>query len=121
MRLLKRNTRIIYYKLLVDKQPIKDEYENETGEYELIYSQNPVAVRMSVSAARGESYTRQFGDMESYDKVMITDDTDCPIDESSILWIDNLDTSQPHDYIVRKVAKGLNSIMYAVRKVNVSA
>ena len=53
--------------------------------------------------------------------MMITDDMDCPIDERSILWIDSLDTSQPHDYIVRKVAKGLNSIMYAVRKVNVSA
>ena len=53
--------------------------------------------------------------------IMITDDMDCPIEESSILWIDNLDTEKPHDYIVRKVAKGLNSIMYAVRKVNISA
>lgn len=120
MRTLERNKQVIYYALYEDKKPVLDEYGNETGEYEILYS-SPTALRINVSAAAGESYTRQFGDMESYDKIMITDDMDCPIEESSILWIDNLDTEEPHDYIVRKVAKGLNSIMYAVRKVNISA
>lgn len=120
MRTLERNKQTIYYALYEDKKPLLDEYDNETGEYEILYS-SPTALRINVSAAAGESYTRQFGDTESYDKIMITDDMDCPIEESSILWIDNLDTEEPHDYIVRKVAKGLNSIMYAVRKVNISA
>ena len=58
-----------------------------------------------------------------------------PIDEYSILWIDtmpelNADGSlavdsegkvkTPHDYIVKKVAKSLNSVSYAVSKVSVS-
>jgi len=40
----------------------------------------------------------------------------CPIDESSILWIDDLDTTKAHDYVVTKVAPSLNVIQYAVRK-----
>jgi len=53
-------------------------------------------------------------------QTLITGDMDCPIDESSILWIDDLDTTKAHDYVVTKVAPSLNVIQYAVRKVNVS-
>ncbi len=65
--------------------------------------------------------TRQFGDTENYDKVLMTDDLNVPITETSILWIDALDTTKPHDYIVKKVAKSLNSVSIAVSKVSVSA
>ena len=44
---------------------------------------------------------------------------DCPIDEHTILWVDTLDTEKPHDYEVVSVARGLNSISYAIRKVSV--
>lgn len=119
MRLLKRNKQRIYYALYRDKEPIRDEYGNETGEYKLIYSE-PVSLEVSVSAARGESATAQFGTLEDYDRVIITDDTNCPIDEYSILWVDNLDITQKHDYIVKRVAKSLNFISYAVKKVKVN-
>jgi len=120
MRSLERNKQTIYYALYEDKTPIKDEYENETGEYEILYS-SPTPLRINVSAARGENSTRAFGETENYDKVLVTDDLSVPISETSILWIDSLDTEQPHDYIVVRVAKSLNSISFAVRKVNVSA
>jgi len=78
-----------------------------------------VLLKINVSAARGEYSTRQFGEMENYEKILVTDDTNLPISETSILWIDSLDTTKPHDYIVKKVAKSLNSVSYAVSKVSV--
>lgn len=120
LRTLERNKQIIYYALYEGKEPVLDEYGNETGEYEILYS-FPTALRINVSAARGEYSTRQFGDTEKYDKVLMTDDLNVPITETSILWIDSLDTTKPHDYIVKKVAKSLNSVSIAVSKVSVSA
>ncbi len=125
MRTLLRNKQTIYYALYEDKIPIEDEYGNETGEYEILYSP-PTALRINVSAARGENSTRAFGETENYDKVLVTDDLSVPISETSILWIDTMpvieddETETPHDYIVVRVAKSLNSISFAVRKVNVS-
>jgi hypothetical protein len=39
--------------------------------------------------------------------------------ENSILWIDDLE-AESYDYIVKKVARSLNSVSYAVSKVSVS-
>ena len=120
LRTLERNKQVIYYALYEDKEPVLDENGNETGEYEILYS-SPTALRINVSAARGESSTRPFGNTENYDKVLMTDDLSIPITETSILWIDSLDTEKPHDYIVKKIAKSLNSVSIAVSKVSVSA
>lgn len=58
-----------------------------------------------------------------------------PIDEYTVLWVDTVPTVDedgvlavnengeiltPHDYIVKKVAKSLNSVSIAISKVNVS-
>ncbi len=120
MRTLERNKQVIYYALFDGKEPVIDEYGNQTGEYEILYTP-PTLLKINVSAARGEYSTRQFGDTEKYDKVLMTDDLNVPITETSILWIDSLDTTKPHDYIVKKVAKSLNSVSIAVSKVSVSA
>lgn len=119
MRTLERNKQTIYYALYEGKKPLTDDYGNPTGEYEVLYSK-PVPLKINVSAARGEYSTRQFGEMENYEKILVTDDTNLPISETSILWIDSLETTKPHDYIVKKVAKSLNSVSYAVSKVSVS-
>jgi hypothetical protein len=120
LRTLERNKQVIYYALFDGKEPVIDEYGNQTGEYEILYTP-PTLLKINVSAARGEYSTRQFGDTENYDKVLMTDDLSVPIIETSILWIDSLDTEKPHDYIVKKVAKSLNSVSIAVSKVSVSA
>ena len=120
LRTLERNKQVIYYALFDGKEPVIDEYGNQTGEYEILYTP-PTLLKINVSAARGEYSTRQFGDTENYDKVLMTDDLNVPITETSILWIDTLDTTKPHDYIVKKVAKSLNSVSIAVSKVSVSA
>jgi hypothetical protein len=125
MKALARNKIPIHYANYRDKTPAKDEYGNLTGEYIVTY-ENPVEVRANVSAATGESVTRQFGDDVMYDRVIIIDDPKFPIKESSILWIETSpeiqedgSTKDPHDYVVKQVATSLNSVSIAVSKVNV--
>lgn len=126
MRCMTRNKSTFYYSTIVRKEELQDEYGNNTGEYEVIYS-NPIVCKGNISAAQGEVETRQFGDSESYDKVIVLDNRNIPIDEYSILWVDTLPiinddgtTDTPHDYIVKKVARSLNNVSIAIRKVNVN-
>lgn len=123
MRCLKRNQKPFYYCLYDDAEEIEDEYGNATGQYRVIYD---AAVQMyaNISQATGQSNIEQFGNLENYDKVIVTCDMDCPIDENTVLFIDkepeySLDGNPMFDYIVRRVAKSLNSISIAVRKVDV--
>ena len=125
MKALRRNKTRILYANYCDKIPLRDEYGNLTGEYRVSYD-NPTEIMANVSAARGEATTRQFGDDESYDRVIVLDDPRLPITATSILWIDTLpeiaedgSTNTPHDYIVKQVAVSLNSVSIAVSKVNV--
>ena len=133
MRCLNRNKVKFFYAIYEGREAIVDEYGNITGEYNVRHS-NPKVAFANISAAKGETQTQQFGESESYDKVIVMDE--CPIDEYSILWVDtaplcNDDGSlmvneegnviTPHDYIVKKVAKSLNNVSIAISKVNVSA
>lgn len=126
MRTLLRNNSVFYYAKYESKAEIIDEYGNSTGQYEIIYS-NPIKIPGNISAAQGEMQNRQFGDSESYDKVIVLDDRNIPIDEYSILWVDTLpalnedgSTETAHDYVVKQVARSLNSVSIAVSKVNVN-
>lgn len=134
MRMMERNKSGFFYALYKEKVPKTDEYGNDTGEYEIVRD-NPVEYAANVSAAKGETSTRQFGESESYDKVIVMDKDAPPIDEYTVLWVDktpqlnedgSLATSDegeiltPHDYIVKKVAKSLNSVSIAISKVTVS-
>lgn len=123
MKCMNRNKKLFWYSLYESKEPIKDEYGNKTGEYKINYSA-PVCMKANISPAGGSSQIEQFGNSEQYDKVIVTDEMNCPIDENTVLHIDccpfcNGD-DVPYDYIVKKVAKSINSISYAVSKVKVS-
>lgn len=125
MRCMTRNKSKFYYASYVGENEIIDEYGNETGEYAVSYSE-PIECFGNISAAQGETQSRQFGESESYDKVIVLDDKNAPIDEHSILWVDTLpilnadgNTDTPHDYIVKKVARSLNGVSIAIRKVKV--
>lgn len=134
MRCMNRNKSKFFYSLYEGRVPIVNEQGRKTGEYKVVHS-NPIEGRANISAAKGETQTRQFGENESYDKVIVMDFVESPIDEYSILWIDsepklNDDGSlavndegeviTPHDYVVKKVAKSLNCVSIAVSKVTVS-
>ena len=129
MRSLQRNKRTIYYRLFdssIEPITVTDEWGNtlDTGESTVGYGE-PVEMKANVSHATGASVTEQFGNLDNYDKVIVTTWMDCPIDESSVLYIDTVPTKtngewSKHDFIVRRVAKSLNGISIAVRKVDVS-
>lgn len=124
MRCLVRNKTTFFYALHNGQTELIDEYGNATGQYEISYTA-PKRMCGNVSAAQGEIQSRQFGESESYDKVIVLDDVNTPIDEYSILWVDTLPkvvggtTTTPHDYIVKKVARSLNSVSIAISKVAV--
>lgn len=120
MRCMVRNKQKFYYASYIGETEIIDEYGNSTGEYAVSYS-DPIECFGNVSAAQGEMQSRQFGESESYDKVIVLDDRNAPIDEHSILWVDTLpqDATTPHDYVVKKCARSLNGVSIAIRKVKV--
>lgn len=126
MRCMIRNKSKFHYASYITETEIIDEYGNHTGEYEVEYG-NPIESKGNISAAQGEMQSRQFGESESYDKVIVLDDRNATINEHSILWVDthprlNADgtTDTPHDYIVKKVARSLNGVSIAIRKVIVN-
>lgn len=124
---MNRNKSKFYYALYEGVERMKDEYGNYTTEYEVKHGE-PKEYFANISAAKGETETRQFGENESYDKVIVMDIDSPPIDEYSILWIDTLPvfdeegkTDTPHDYIVKRVARSLNSVSVAISKVKIGA
>lgn len=112
---LKRNQQTFYYALYNSKEAVVDDWGYETGEDDITYT-DPVEMTASISTATGATITEQFGTDVDYDKVILTHDLSCPIDEHSVLWVDT-DTSNDFDYIVKRVAKSLNCIAYAISKV----
>lgn len=134
MRCLERNKTPFFYSLYIGKEEIIDEYGNSTGEYAVKHG-NPKKYMANISAAKGETATRQFGESEEYDKIIVLDQSAPPIDEYSILWVDTMpelnddgtlkendqgEVITPHDYTIKKVAKSLNVISVAISKVSVS-
>ena len=126
MRCMVRNKTKFYYASYIGETEVLDGYGNRTGEYDLAY-EKPIMTLGNVSAAQGEVQNRQFGESESYDKVIVLDDRNAPIDEHSILWVDTLphlnedgSTETPHDYVVKKVARSLNGVSIAISKVIVT-
>lgn len=125
MRCMERNKSSFFYALYDEATELKDEYGNATGQYRVSYT-NPIKTSGNVSAARGEIQSRQFGESESYDKVIVLDEKDTQINEYAVLWVDTLphlnedgSTDTPHDYIVKKVARSLNCVSIAISKVAV--
>lgn len=124
MNTLKRNETEFYYCLYQGKTAIVDEDLNATGEYGISYS-DPVPMKANISQATGNTNLEQFGNSLDYDKSIVTCDMTCPIDENSVLFVDkeptfDTDGNPLYDYIVKKVAKSLNSISIAVKKVSQS-
>lgn len=119
MHTLNRNCQKVYYALY---KGIEDQYDkdgNQTGE-PLINYEEPVQIFLNVSAARGNTDVELFGINLNYTKTLVTHDVNCPISENSILWIGIIPEKDiPHNYIVVKVAKSINSIAYAVREVDI--
>lgn len=125
MQGLVRNKQKFYYALYIDTRELMDEYDNATGEYRVLYGK-PIKALGNISSVVGETQIRQFGESERYDKVIVLDNPNTPINEYSILWVDTIPlpnddgtTNTPHDYEVKRVARSLNSVAITISKVDV--
>jgi hypothetical protein len=116
MRDLKRNQQTIWYSLL-NVSTGTDEWGNTE---DIKTYGEPISMKISVSANKGEAIGQAFGTELKYDREMSTHDMSCPIDEYTHLWIDGRSVKDTHNYIVKAVSKSLNCIRYAIEKVNVS-
>lgn len=123
MRTLERNKQQFWYATYEGEQEIIDEYGLHTGEKATVYSPwKPF--RANISPAKGYSEAELFGTDLQYDRVFVTDDVNCEIDENTVLAVDiapnerNSVAALPvFDYVVTRKAKSLNAISYAVSKV----
>lgn len=121
MKTLERNCQKFYYKLMIGDQE-KVVGGKSTGIHLPIYS---VAYEMwaNVSPNLGSTETEQFGVSENYERTIVVGDLNCPIDEHTLLWIDNVrnpgNTTEncQHDYIVTSVSRSLFHIRYGIKKV----
>ena len=116
MRDLRRNKQRIWYSLL-NVRGGTDEWGN--AEDVKTYGA-PMPMEISISGNQGEAAMQAFGADLKYDREMITCDMACPIDEYSHLWLDGRSPTETHNYIVKAVSRTLNSIRFAIEKVNVS-
>lgn len=117
MQSLASNTQKIEYALYTGMEDILIDGK-KTGEKQKGYSE-PQTMRIYVSPNKGEAAVEPFGQQEDYTNVMSTCDMSCPITENTILWI-GIPSTQKHNYRVTKVARGLSSILYAIKKVSVT-
>jgi len=121
MRTQRINRTPFYYAMYMGETPNVDGDGFETGEPTLIYDEPVLYTKANISPATGQSNIEQFGEIQNYDKVIVTSDMTCPIDENTVLWIDTEDVTVPHDYIVKRIARSKNVISIAVAKVKVSS
>jgi hypothetical protein len=117
MRGMVRNKRSFWYALYQGVADVTDNSGYLTGEKTVTYT-TPVEAEANISAATGMAFTDVFGTEADYDKVIVTFDMDCPIDEHSVLYVDVTPAQGvAPDYIVKRVSKSLNSISIAIAKV----
>ena len=124
MKCLWRNKRPMYYRLWEGMQEVVDEDGNILETNEPIYGE-PIRLNANVSVEEGRAFrestaVEMFGINVFYDKVIVIDRTDLPINESTVFYIDKSPYEDSFDYRVTRVAKSLNSTLIAVKRVDVS-
>lgn len=123
MRSLRRNKQPLYYATYDKKIPVTDENGDFTGDDDTGYSA-PVSFYANISPAKGSSQEEVFGKNLDHSRTVVTCDMTLPIDEFSRIWIetkpvlkaDGTACGDSADYSVVQVARGLNSVAYALKK-----
>lgn len=123
MKILERNKTPFWYQLYDRTKTVENEYGNEVGS--TVVYKDAVEMKGNISSATGSAQVEQFGNFAGYDKVIVVDDMSCPIEETTVLFIDkkpeyDAEGNPLFDYVVKRVAKSLNVIAYAVKRVDVS-
>ena len=114
MRDLKRNQRTFYYATVTGKEPIYDEYGNDTLGTRTIYSA-PLTLKANISANIGEEAVELFGSQTEYSRTVSM--AKCPLKEGDKVWFD-VDPMGENNYVVAKVADSKNGFLIALREVS---
>lgn len=138
MRSLRKNAQPLHYATYSEEIKVYRRDENGNIEYVEIDGEKipielgtvagynePVIFYANISAGRGEAQADVFGSSVDYTRTISTTDMTCPIDELSLIWIENKPqfnadgTVNPDsaDYKVAAYpAKSLNNIVIAIKK-----
>lgn len=137
MRSLKKNLQRLWYSTYAGQ--ITEYYRDNDGN--IIYDEvdgrsiprikseragysNPVSFYANISAAKGTSDSEVFGVSLDYTKTISTCDMALPISETSLIWFETEPTynadgtvdSNSADYSVAAIARSLNNVVYAIKK-----
>jgi hypothetical protein len=113
MRCLERNKRLLYYAKYIGRSEGRDSDGFLTGE-EMLEYEDAKAWRVNITPATGDVSQQAFGAFQDYTAVLCTTD-DCPVTEESRLWIGRAPKTA-HNYVVKRIAKSLNSTLIAVKE-----
>lgn len=112
---LSRNKRPFWYATYLGYNMLRNGSGQITAERGMEYS-DPVEYYGNIAPATGDANVAPFGVALDYDHVIQLPGK-TPIDEQSVLWIDETDTTKPYDYKVIRKAVSLNHTTLAVKKV----
>lgn len=112
MRHLKRNQRAFWVATPGEPEPIFDEEGRFTGQYTSGLSE-PRQVFGHITPTAGSIYNNPFGRLEGYDRLILMGTRE--LTETDKIWIDRSTTEKP-DYVVVRIADGLNGFVYAIKK-----
>lgn len=116
MRCLEKNKQEFYYALYDGEQEVKDSDGYYTGARKLKYK-SITKCKGNISPTTGKASLDVFGtDFDKYTRVILMDKS--PITENSIVWLGvETPTVDNFNYIVTRVAQGLNSVAIAIMRV----
>lgn len=120
MKFMNRNLQELKYCVLASEEVVYDNDGYETGEKRLVY-EPAQTLKCNIGTAAGETAIKLFGVTNEYDKIIMTDKMDVPIDETTVLFIDKdpeyaSDGTPLYDYIIKRCDKTLNHRIFAVKK-----
>lgn len=137
MRSLKKNQQKLWYSTYANQITIYERDENGEIIYDEIDGEqiprikceragynNPVSFYANISAAKGTSDSEVFGVSLDYTKTISTCDMTLPLSETSLIWFEtepkyNADgtvDSNSADYSVVAIARSLNNVVCAIKK-----
>lgn len=86
MRNARKNDRRMWYALYDGKKMVYDSDGRPTLEYTEGYS-SPVEFYANLSAGSSDADEQPFGQNVQYDRIILTHDMSCPINEHSLIWV----------------------------------
>lgn len=117
MRSNQRNWRPFWFANQLSIEPVYDDYGNDTLETRPVYAP-PSQMFCNISSNAGQDAVSAFGTQTEYSRTMsFPEPVLCPVKEGSIVWF-GVDVTEPHNYVVVRVADSKNGVLVALREVS---